>query len=223
MLALVFLVPAFLAAAAQGDQMFPAAEGLGRVIPMLTDPNILAAGLVFAAYAPLEAFISVWTVAYLDNHGETRVQKRWLAWFWLAVILSRLVCAVTLHAFDLRNTYLAPFLVIPAILAAVILGNLSGSTRLTFARGGLFLLGCFLGPVYPMLLGILFTRHEVEGVHGSAFGLLFACGSLGSLILSPLVHYSANHRNVQAALRIPLFVALALSAMTLIFALLPRG
>lgn len=221
-LALLFLLPAFLAAATQGDDAFPALHGLSRLEAMLLDPNILMAGLVFAVYAPLEAFISVWTATYLENIHQSRFQSSWLALFWSAVVMSRLLWAVVLHAFDLRNSYMAPFLVVPAITSAIILGNMTGTTRVLYARIGLFLLGFFLGPLFPMLLGTLFTRHEVDGLHGTAYATLFAFGSIGSLALSPLVHHSVNQRRLSLALRIPLLIALALSATTLMFALLPR-
>lgn len=219
LLALIFLVPAFLAAFPSAES-FPTAPDLSNLAEVLLDPRVIFAGVVFFVYAPLEAFVSVWTTTYLTNTGEPERQSRWLACFWGAMLASRMLFAMVLHVIDLRNEYMSPFLVVPALLAAVALGNMSGATKSDRALTGLVALGLFLGPVFPMLLGILFTELKEGGPFGSAYGLLFTFGSLGSLVLSPLVRLSASRNTIQAALRIPLFIALALGATTLMFALL---
>lgn len=222
-LALVFLTPAFLAAF-PSPESFPETSDLGDLSRVLLDPRVLVAGVVFFVYAPLEAFVSVWTATYLTTHGQPERQSRWLACFWGAMLASRLLFAMVLHVIDFRNAYMAPFLVLPALLSAVVLGNMSGTTKLDRALTGLVALGLFLGPVFPMLLGILFTEIKDSGLFGSAYGMLFSFGSIGSLVLSPLVRLSASRTSIQAAMRIPLFIALALGATTLMFALLqPAG
>jgi hypothetical protein len=221
-LALAFLAPAFLAALPPAES-FPQPPDLANLAQTLLDPRVLLAGVVFVAYAPLEGFVSVWTTTYLSNTGQSERQSRWLASFWGGLLASRMLFAMVLHVIDFRNEYMAPFLVVPAMLAAVTLGNLSGATKPDRALAGLVVLGLFLGPVYPMLLGLLFTGLGEGGPFGSAYGLLFTFGSLGSLALSPLVRLSASRSTIQSAMRIPLFIALALAAATLMFALLRPG
>lgn len=216
LLAFLFLMPAFLAALVPN---LPAAKGLVHLPDLFTDPAVLMAGAVFFLYAPVEAFISVWTTAYLGG-GDTREQSRALAGFWGAMLVSRLIFALILYWADLRDGYPAVFLVVPAILSAIILGNLSGMTGPHKAFRGLIMLGLFLGPVFPMLLAMLFKMGMVEEVQGSAYALLYVFGSMGSLALSPLVRLSVSRATIQAALRIPVVLALALAATTLLFALL---
>ena len=76
-----------------------------------------------------------------------------------------------------------------------------------------------LGPLFPILVGLLFRIKGVESAPGTTFGLLHAAGSVGSLMLSPLVTLSAGARKIQTALRVPLFIALILTAVTVLFAL----
>jgi hypothetical protein len=223
-LALVFLLPAFLAALPGSDEF--ARPRVARLAELI-DPRVLMAGLVFFVYAPLEAFVSVWTATYLGNIGQTERQSRWLACFWAAMLASRFAFAFILQVSWLGDEYLGWFLVLPAVLSAVVLGNMSGATRHQSALSGLILLGFFLGPLFPMLLAVLFKAltgvdaegNRVYGPEGTAYGLLHAFGSVGSLLLSPLVHLSAGQRTIQAALRVPLLIALALAALTLMFAL----
>ena len=116
-----------------------------------------------------------------------------------------------------------------ALLAAVVIGNMSG-LRPQYAGKGLLVLGCFLGPLFPLLLGLLFRMLTPPAVSadaarypeypGTAFSLLFACGSLGGLALAPLVGVSARERHFHAALRIPLVIAMLLAAATVVFVLL---
>jgi MFS family permease len=227
LLALVFLLPAFLAGLpAAEDFAHPRVARLAEVL----DPRVLMAGLVFFVYAPLEAFVSVWTATYLGNLGQAERQSRWLACFWAAMLASRFGFAFILQGSSLGDEYTGWFLVLPAVLSAVVLGNMSGATRHQSALSGLILLGFFLGPVFPMLLAKLFMAlvgvdaagNKVDGPDGTAYALLHAFGSVGSLLLAPLVRLSAGQRSIQAALRIPLLIALVLAASTLMFALVAR-
>ncbi len=195
--------------------------GAVSLLGLVTDPTVWAAGLVYFMYAPLEAFVCVWATTYCESHGDPpATASRWLAWFWCSFVLSRVLLCLVMHVTTGGDKVLAVYLVVPALLAAVCLGNMSGSARHTQALSWLVLLGVCLGPVLPMLLAILGTMKASTNGPAAAFGLLFACGALGSLILSPLVGWSAREKNVQAGLRIPMFLCLALTVASLFFALM---
>lgn len=217
-LALLALVPAGLAAFASGDAFPPYARDADHA-GLLVTPKLWFAGLVFFFYAPLEAFISVWTTTYLSRQTDTNRAARWLAFFWASMLASRVLFGLIQHVAELHDSTQPLFLVVPALLAAVVLGNMSGSTTTGQALSGLVFLGLFLGPILPMLLAILLGIPAVTASPGLAVSLLYACGAIGSLVLSPLVASSAEAHSIQAALRIPLFVALLLTAATLLFAL----
>lgn len=210
LLSLLFLVPGFLSAIPDTDRFAPPGAVSG-LVDMLLDPAFLAAGMVFIAYAPLEAFVGVWTSTYLGNIGEEDRQSVWLGWFWSAMLLSRFLFAILLHSVQLQDAYLGWLLVIPSAAAAVVLGNISSATHHKNALVGLVAVGALLGPVFPILLAMLFKSPVSQGLTGCSYGFLFAVGSLGSLTLAPLVHLGTRSNNIQAALRIPLFLALALT------------
>jgi hypothetical protein len=220
-IALVMLVPAFLAALPARGEL--AVEAHPDKLPsLLQDHAIWLAGAVFFCYAPLEAFVSVWTTTLLQSVGEPRRQVRWLAGFWIAFLLSRLGMAFLEHTGYMRDDWSAWLLFGFALLSAVVIGNLAGAFRVHQAATGLVILGLFMGPLLPFLAGMVFRLVDAEGagrMPGTAFGMLYACGSLGSLLLSPLVRLSASARTFQAALRIPLFMAMILAAATLVFVL----
>jgi hypothetical protein len=218
--ALLMLAPALLAWRAWG-----ALAESPPPIPLsalFEDAGVWMAGLVFFCYAPLEGFLSVWTTALLTQLRQPERQVRWLAGFWSAVVVSRLAVALVEHAGYLGDAWSGWFLVGSAVLAAVVLGNLAGAVHARYVGSGLVLLGCCLGPIFPLLVGMLFHRPAALQWQGSAFGLLYACGSLGSLALAPLVASSARAQTLMRALQVPLALAGLLAAAVLLFVLLTK-
>jgi hypothetical protein len=216
--AFLTLVPAFLSALAPIEK--PQAH-LSELLPLLQSPSMWMAGIVFFCYAPLEGFISVWTTALLASSGQPQRQVRWLTGFWSAFLVSRLVVAWIEHAGYLGDKWSGWFLVGTALLSVVALGNLAGATRALHAGKGLVILGVFLGPLFPLLVGMVFRLDHAHELPGTAFGLLYACGSVGGLALAPLVGLSARAQNIMIALRVPLFIALIMASATLLFVLAP--
>ena len=217
--ALVSLTLAFLAALPTHEQLdlHPPANALSE---LLDDSGMWLGCLVFFCYAPLEGFVSIWVSTHLATLGEPpRRANRLLFSFWLTALVSRLLLAVILHSADLRDTLYPPILVTLAFLVAVVLGNLAATSRTEGMAWGLVFLGLFLGPIYPFLVGLLFGTSAGKAMPGTAYGLLCASGSVGGLVLSPLVGFCAHSRNRLVALLIPMFLALILTAAALLFGL----
>jgi hypothetical protein len=223
--ALLSLAPGLLAGLASlaGDEA--PAGGAGRpdaLADVLTNPELWLAALAFAVYAPLEAAVATWAACQLGEEGcGGRKAARALAGFWGALVLGRAAAAYAQHAGAESAAWHAAALVLPALLTAVVLGNLAGTADRAAAGRGRVLLGLLLGPILPTLLGVTFGRLDQAGLRadGTAYGTLFAAGSLGSALLAPVVGRAASRRGAQAALRAPLFLALALTALALTFAL----
>jgi len=57
--------------------------------------------------------------------------------------------------------------------------------RWASARNGLLLLGFLLVPIFPTLVGVLFREFKTD--RGTLYGLMFAIGSMGSLLAAPLI------------------------------------
>jgi fucose permease len=217
-LAFLCLVPAFLAAVPDREQLALVGEH-AEPLELLGHEHIWLAGLVFFFYAPLEGAISIWTTTYLTDLGHGERRAAWLlSGFWTMFLTSRLLTAFLLHTRVISPGWM---LVLPALLAAVVLGNLSGTAVRGHARVGLLALGFLLGPIFPTLVGLVFSRFPYE--MGTAYGGVFAIGSAGSVLLAPLIGASARRGTVQTALRIPMLLALLLTACALVFALLQQA
>jgi MFS family permease len=216
--ALLALVPGFLAVFAAGEH-WQVADHTGDAAALLSEQSSWLAALVLLFYVPLEASVSLWTFNLLGDRGQDeREAAGLLTGFWGGFVGSRLVVAVLQHADRLSEWWDRLLVVVPPLLAAVVLGNLAGASHRGRPRAGLILLGVLLGPVFPTLLGLIF-RHVAPAEQGLAYGVVFAAGSLGCLLFSPALALRPNLSR-QAALRVPIFLALLVTAAALVLGLM---
>ena len=215
-LAMLCLAPALAAALTPAEQLHvgvPAPD----LLAVLTDGNLWFVGLVFFFYAPLEASVSVWATTYLTDLGQGERGAAWvLSAFWGAFLASRLLTALLLRW--AASPWMEPWLIIVAsLLAAAVVGNMIGTGHRAAARLSLVALGFLLGPIFPTLVGLAFQIAPTAP--GAAYGVVFALGSVGGLVMAPLVGARARRTGVQSALYIPMMLALALTAVALVLAL----
>ena len=218
-LAAFCLIPALLCIppALAGSLPRAADQGADRIAEHLSRdlPWLLMAGLVFFCYAPLEGAVSVWTTTYLTEMGDGERKATWiLTAFWTAFLTSRLLVAWLLYAKH-GNQFWPWILVFSAILATVSLGNLAGTASRSRARLGLLLIGFFLGPIFPTLVGLL-LKPVGEHFRGTTYGLFFAFGSLGSLLLAPFIVRRGDRDTTLRGL-VPLLLALAMTILAIGF------
>ena len=215
--AVLCLLPAFIAAFTQSE--FATPGGSVNLAALLRDPILWLAGFVLLLYAPLEGSLGTWATQYLIDRGFRARAATWLlSGFWMMFLAARLGTAVLQEQGTLPKTYAAAWLnVVLALAAAVFLGNMAGArTRLSGAMG-LLLVGAFFGPIFPTLVGMLFTHFP--HARGTAFGAMFAIGAVGNLVLPPLIGIHARRTTVQRAMVIPMVIALLLALATLVFGL----
>lgn len=217
--ALLALTPAFLAVVPSGEHG-PFVEQPGNPAALFTEPACWLAALVLFFYVPLEASLSLWIFTLLaERKQDERVATRLLSGFWGAFLASRLLAALIQHTSSFSPTlWERAFLVLLPLLAAVLLGNLAGADQRGRPHLGLILLGLLLGPILPALLGSVFR--VAPGEKGTTFGLAFAAGSLGSLLLAQLAPPRFAERHPLAAVRLPILLALLVTAAALVLGLI---
>jgi fucose permease len=108
-------------------------------------------------------------------------------------------------------------LVLFCLMTALVLGNQASTGNRATARFGLLLVGFFLGPIFPTLLGLL-LREIAPQFRGTTYGLFFAYGSIGSLMLAPFVGHRARG-NAADVFRVPLILALLMTLLAVGFVL----
>jgi FHS family glucose/mannose:H+ symporter-like MFS transporter len=216
-LALMCLVPAVLAAVIEIPRM-PGGTDMEKVV-LHKDVPLWLAGLVCFLYFPVQYAVSTWGTTYLHDQGyPERRAELVLSLFWLAFLSSQLGVAM-LELYGYVPASLDPWLIVLlAFLAGLGLGNLAGAATEASAVMGFVLLGAALGPIFPTLVGVVFN-HVPQVQWGTAYGVVFALGSLGSLLLSPFIGLYANRNSVREAMRIPMILALVLAGAALALAL----
>ncbi len=216
LLALLALVPAVLALFVGGGA--PAPQAVGDLAAVLRHPLLWIAGLVFFLYGPIEFTAGTWATTYLTDQGYRPARAAWLlSAFWLVFLASRLGMAILQGEGVLPAQGEAWLILVLALLAAMALGNLAGAASKRNAGVGLLFLGAFLGPIFPTLVAVVFDAFPAD--KGTAFGAVYALGSVGSLVLAPVIGATARRTTVQHALRIPTLLALALMLTALVLGL----
>lgn len=217
MFALLSLLPAFFSVLPSAQ--WNIAERPGNLSTLFAEPSCWLAALALFFYVPLEATISLWTFTLLaEREQDEREATGLLSGFWTAFMASRLLAALGQHTVFYAEWWDRSLIVAAPLLTAVLLGNLAGAGQRGRPRGGLILLGLLLGPVLPTLLSVIFQG--VPDAKGTAFGLVFAAGSLGSVLLAPLIKRPSAAGHPLAALRFPIFLALLVTAAALVLGLM---
>lgn len=178
------LMPLVLAIATPGDSM--PVDGGGLHLEVFQRPSLWLAGAVFVLYAPLEAWLSAGALPYLRRvgFGEGRAAAL-LAAAWLVFLGSRLAVAYGQQTGTLDPDSSHFLILLLALIATVVLGNMAGANRQDSVALWMLLIGACLGPIYSSLVGFLFLHFDPK-VYGSTYGMVYAVGTAGGLLLTPL-------------------------------------
>ena len=219
LLAALCLLPALAGIIAAAGAFPQAPDQPSDLAAVIGNPIVWLAGLVFMLYGPLEGVVGAWATTYLTEFGYSARRALWLlSGFWLVFLAARLLTAF-LQQHEVLPEGLEPWFILAlALLAAVVMGNLAGTHSRSSAAWGLIWVGAIFGPIFPTLVGIVFSNVD-NSKRGSAYGLMYAIGASGSLIVPPMIGAYARRTSVRIALRIPIIVALLLAAAVLILAL----
>jgi fucose permease len=212
--ALIGLLPGLAAALTP----WPTAPPAGHVAPVLDAPVLWLAALVLFLFIPLETLMAAWCTPYLTESGHLpRLASVLTAGFWLSFMAARLATGLLLGQDRLALKYVEPLIIVGlGGVAAVFLGNMAGTDRPRGASLGLLAVGACLGPVLPTLLGLVYRIFPASA--GLAVGTVWAAGSLGGILLPPLLGVSAPKPGPKA-LYYPLILALLVAAGALVLAL----
>jgi fucose permease len=225
-LAVLCLVPAVVAATQwKAAGQYQLKTSTAQLSALLGDARLWLAGFVFFLYGPLEFAVGTWATTYLLEHGYTdRRAAHLLSGFWLMFLAGRVLAAFLQDQNVLKDGSDAVLIPVLGLAAAVVLGNLISAPAHQKTGLGLLALGLILGPVFPTLVGMVLrfgpSPRETYEMPGTAYGAMFAIGSLGGLILAPLIGLYARGRSVQVAWRIPLALGLLMSATATVLGLI---
>lgn len=213
---LIPLIPSFLA-------RYPAApEGftLGDAFGLLREPVTIVAALVLFCYIALESSFTNWLAPFgkevisrekpdLSTDKVDASAARLLSAFAIAMMLGRLV--TSLSGITAAGGWLIAGAAVISAVIIVVMGR-------TVSSGAAFFLaaaaGLVFAPAFPTTVGVTFAKFG--GASGSLFGIIFAVGLAGAVIVPKAIGNLAKGTSVQKALKLLLPACLLLAVLAII-------
>ncbi len=223
-LGVILLVPVLFALPAKYP---PTPEGftLGSAVGLLKEPVTIVAALVLFCYIALEASFTNWLAPF----GKEVLQKekpdlptgqvdasaaRMLSAFAIAMMIGRLITGLTAIT-NAGGWLIAGSAVVAALLILVMMGV--GGSGMAFALAALS--GLVFAPAFPTTVGVTFGKFG--GGSGSLFGIIFAIGLLGAVIVPKAIGNMAKGKSVQKALQLLLPACAILAILAVVLHRLP--
>jgi len=221
-LALIVLAPAIFAALATNYPDIQLGFEASTAVRLLVHPAVIVSALALFCYISLESSFSNWIVPYSkeiiskDFPGMVgdvvdATAQRMLSVFAVAMMVGRLVAS----QIQLITAHGEVIIAVMALVAGLIILAMTKSgaiwTSALVACAGLAFATCF-----PTIVGATFDKTEAK-VHGSVFGIIFAIGLLGAVIVPKAIGNLAKGSSVQKSLKllVPACVLLIVFALVL--------
>lgn len=221
-MAIVVLLPVAAAVAASyptSNAAFAFSDALG----LLREPGLWMGGLVLFCCFSLDTTLKSWLPSLGKEvigraHPEREVGAvdasalRLLVWFGAGMMLSRFLASNVPFITERGVWFVSAAGVASGIVILALIRTASSTLVVVLAATA----GFIFGLSFPTTLGVTFAKFPKE-VRGSVFGILFAIGLLGSVIMPKAIGNLARGSTVQKSLRLllPLCVLQAILAIVL--------
>lgn len=220
-LGIVILIPAIFALLAK----YPEATGfkLGDAFGLLKEPVTIVASLVLFCYIALESSFTNWLAPFgkeviskekpdMDGEKIDASAARLLSAFAIAMMAGRLITGVTTIT-DVGSWLIVGSAFLSAVVIFIMMGVSKGSVAFALAAAS----GLVFAPAFPTTVGVTFDKFG--GPSGSLFGIMFAVGLAGAVIVPKAIGNAAKGSSVQKSLKLllPIVIALAVLAAALNF------
>jgi len=207
LIGILLFVPIVFALIAKFDPP-PAGFDIAKSIGLLSHPAVLVGGAALFCYIALESSMAGFITTYLKSHAlSDKSASLILSTFWIGLMAARLITAIWLAGVD-------PAMIVPAlaIVAVIAIAMMVYAPSPAVGILGTILAGFSFGPIFPTLVGVCFTKTDAiaNGTGGSVFGLIFAIGLSGGIIVPMLIGKFAASLSIRQSMKIALVVAVAL-------------
>jgi MFS family permease len=192
---------------------------LSDTFGLLGKPATLLAGLVLFCYIALESSFCNWLPPFgkevigkakpaLGADAVDASSQRLLSVFAIAMMVGRLLAS----AIPAIGTHGIWFIVGASLAAGLIVlaMTVSRSASLPWLLAGLA--GLVFAPVFPTTIGVTFPKFP-DTVQGSLFGIIFAIGLLGAVIVPKAMGNLAKGASIQRSLRLLLPICAAMAVL----------
>ncbi|MHC4074796.1 MAG: MFS transporter [Planctomycetota bacterium] len=219
-LGVIVLAPVVLAMLAK----YPAAQAgfaITDAFALLKEPAVLVAALALFCYISLEASFCNWLAPYskevisrdfpqMDGSVVDATAQQMLSVFAVAMMVGRLIASqiqtITAHG--------GLIIAVVAIVAGLIILAMTKSGAI-WNSALIACAGLAFAPCFPTIVGVTFAKFSPE-VYGSIFGIIFAVGLAGAVIIPKAIGNLAKGSSVQKSLKLLLPACAVLIILALI-------
>ncbi len=219
-LAIIAVAPVVLALIAKYP---PVAAGfaLSDAVGILKEPAVLVAALALFCYISLESSFCNWLPPYskevisrdfpnLDSAKVDATSQQMLSAFAVAMMAGRLITSQIGNITEYGGWYVGGV----ALIAGLIILAM-GKSGAIWTSALAACAGFFFGPCFPTIVGVTFAKFD-EGIQGSVFGIIFAVGLFGGVIIPKTIGNMAKGSSIQKSLKLLVPICLALIVLAIV-------
>jgi len=218
-LAVIVLVPVIFAVMAEYPPI-KAGFVLSDAFALLSQPAVLFAALALFCYISLEASFCNWLPPYaketisrdfssLDGAAVDATSQRMLSIFAVAMMVGRLIAS----QIEMITVYGSWFIAAAALVAALVILAMTKS-RAIWTSALAVCAGLAFAPCFPTIVGVTYYKHPEN--FSSVFGIIFAVGLLGAVIVPKAIGNLAKGSSVQKSLKLLLPACVVLIVVALV-------
>lgn len=220
-LAIIAIVPVVLALIAEYPQV-AAGFAISKAVALLKEPAVLVAAFALFCYISLESSFCNWLPPYskeiigrdfpnLKNAVVDATSQQMLSAFAIAMMAGRLITSQISSITDYGSLFVAG----AALVAGLIILGM-GRSGAIWTSALATCAGFFFAPCFPTVVGVTFAKFDEE-IQGSIFGIIFAVGLFGAVIIPKTIGNLAKGSSIQKSLKllVPICAALLVLAIVL--------
>lgn len=174
---------------------------------ILRDKYVYIILLGIILYCGTELGTSSWIAVYFEKilNSTASISAGIVSLIWLGIAVGSAIFAVL--AKHMKEVTMIKVAIIGVIISMLVLLTI----KITIiASISVFLIGCFLGPIFATMIGLASIKYKENS--GAVSSILFAGGNLGGALFPTVMGYAVDKTNIVTAL----YIALILSVINLI-------
>ena len=221
-LGLIVLAPVILAILAIYPQS-QAGFAFSDALALLAKPAVLVSALVLFCYIALESSFCNWLPAFgkeVFSREKSDVEaasvdasaQRLLSILAIAMMVGRLGASQIPKITEYGSWVVAAAALVTGLIVLAMMAAKTTRTAQVLAA----LAGLAFAPCFPTTIGVTFAKFSPE-IYGRVFGIIFAIGLLGAVIVPKAIGNLAKGSSIQKSLKLllPICVALIILALVL--------
>jgi fucose permease len=227
-LGVIVILPVIIAFLAKGYPESNARLDIVAAAKLLTQPAVLVASFVLFCYIALESSFCNWLPSFgkevvmkendqADEAAADASGQQLLSFFAIAMIVGRLATGLLPGKLDFDLTANGGWVIaVAALVATVVIALMMTCSKSSVSKTLAVLAGLSFAPCFPTTVGVTFSKFSPE-VYGSVFGIIFAVGLAGAVIIPKMMGNIAKGATIQKSLKllIPACIVLAVLAVVL--------